>query len=30
MLINNEALEENPNLIKEIEKFFTERYDYFD
>lgn len=30
MLINQSSLKENPNLIDEIESFFTERYDYFD
>ena len=30
MLINNHVLDRNPGLVKEIETFFAERYDYFD
>ena len=30
MLVNNVSLSENPNLIEDIEMFFTDRYDYFD
>lgn len=30
MLINNKALERTPDLVPKIEKFFMERYDYFD
>lgn len=30
LLINNKALAANPNLIKQIETFFIEQYDYFD
>lgn len=30
MLINNTALAENPNLIGQIEYFFTEQYEYFE
>lgn len=30
MLINNIALNENPNLTKQIEVFFMEQYEYFD
>lgn len=30
MLINNIALNENPNLVEQIESFFIEQYEYFD
>lgn len=30
MLINNAFWAEHPNLVDDIESFFTERYDYFD
>lgn len=30
MLINNAFGAEHPNLVGDIESFFTERYDYFD
>mgnify|MGYP000021174237 FL=1 len=30
MLINNKVLDRNPDLVREIETFFAERYDYFD
>lgn len=30
MLINNIALNENPDLIKQVESFFVEQYEYFD
>ena len=30
MLINNISLDENPNLIKQIETFFFEQYEYFE
>lgn len=28
-LINNKALSQNPNLISQIEQYFTSQYDYF-
>lgn len=30
MLINNLALDDNPDLIKQIETFFSEQYEYFE
>ena len=30
ILVNRKSLAENPNLVSDIETFFTERYDYFD
>ena len=30
MLINNIALTENPNLVKQIEDFFIDQYEYFE
>lgn len=30
MLINNAALDENPNLVGQIESFFIEQYNYFE
>lgn len=30
MLINNISLKENPDLIKQIESFFVEQYEYFE